>query len=56
MVVSIVMAVFFNEWPKPVKLACLSIEGLLPAWWQQPSRLTQESAGITGHRPNERSK
>jgi hypothetical protein len=39
-----VMAVFFNEWPKPGELACLSIEGLLPAWWQQPSVLTQESA------------
>jgi hypothetical protein len=44
MVVSIVMAVFFNEWPTPGELACLSIEWLLPAWWQQPSVLTQESA------------
>jgi hypothetical protein len=51
-----VMAVFFNMWPKPVKLACLSNEGLLPAWWQQASALKQESAAGTGHRPDERSK
>jgi hypothetical protein len=36
MVVSIVMAIFFQEQPEPGELAgTLSIEGLLPAWCQQ---------------------
>jgi hypothetical protein len=38
MVVSIVMAIFFQEQPEPGELAgTLSIEGLLPAWCQQAS-------------------
>jgi len=43
MVVSIVMASFFQEQPEPGELAGpLSIEGLLPAWCQQPSARTPE--------------
>jgi hypothetical protein len=38
MVVSIVMAIFFQEQPEPGELAGpLSTEGLLPAWCQQAS-------------------
>ncbi|MBR1276352.1 hypothetical protein [Bradyrhizobium sp. AUGA SZCCT0283] len=38
MVVSIVMAIFFQKQPEPGELAgTLSIEGLLPAWCQQAS-------------------
>jgi hypothetical protein len=38
MVVSIVMAIFFQEQPESGELAGpLSIEGLLPAWCQQAS-------------------
>jgi hypothetical protein len=38
MVVSIVMAIFFQEQPESGELAgTLSIEGLLPAWCQQAS-------------------
>jgi hypothetical protein len=41
MVVSIVMAIFFQEQPEPGELAChLSTEGLLPAWCQQRSAKT----------------
>jgi hypothetical protein len=40
MVVSIVMAIFFQEQPELGELAGpLSIEGLLPAWCQQASAL-----------------
>jgi hypothetical protein len=40
-VVSIVMAMFFQEQPEPGELTdTLSIEGLLPAWCQQASART----------------
>jgi hypothetical protein len=43
MVVSIVMAIFFQEQPKPGELAGpLFIEGLLPAWCQQASARMHE--------------
>jgi hypothetical protein len=50
MVVSIVMAIFFQEQPEPGELAgpC-SIEGLLPAWCQQPSARSPKGATRTGH-------
>jgi hypothetical protein len=42
-VVSIVMAIFFQEQPEPGELTgTLSIEGLLPAWCQQASARTPE--------------
>jgi hypothetical protein len=43
MVVSIVMAIFFQEQPESGELAgTLSIEGLLPAWCQQAAARTPE--------------
>jgi hypothetical protein len=50
MFVSIVMAMFFKEWPEAGELACLPfIEGLLPAWCQQASARTPKGATSTGH-------
>jgi hypothetical protein len=44
MVVSIVMAIFFQEQPKPGELAGTRfIEGLLPAWCQQASARMREA-------------